>query len=172
MRKIVRVKKYKVTYKVTQCIHFKVQPLSVATLSSFSWLIPSSLISTCLLVYQFRAQSHISTSLEKSSGSETGHNRLQLLLFMNMKHIVIQSRVLIVVYIVVDVEVFVVMKYIVIQMVFTVETYVRKKSYKKCHSRFLYQFHGVLILFKINVHKSLGFLIGIVKQPVVLKMNW
>lgn len=73
-------------------------------------------------------------------------------------------------YIVVDV--FVVMKYSVIQMVFIVETYVRKKSYKECHSRFIYRFHGVLILFKINVHKNLGFLIGSVKQPVVVKMNW
>ena len=73
-------------------------------------------------------------------------------------------------YVVVDV--FVVMKYCVIQMVFIVETYVRKKSYKKCHSRFIYQFHGVLILFKMNVHKNLGFLIGIVKQPIVVKMNW
>jgi hypothetical protein len=70
------------------------------------------------------------------------------------------------------VDVFVVMKYSVIQMVFIVETYVRKKSYKKCHSRFIYQFYGVLILFKMNVHKNLGFLIGIVKQPIVVKMNW
>jgi hypothetical protein len=60
-------------------------------------------------------------------------------------------------YIVVGVDVFVVMKYSVIQMVFIVETYVRKKSYKKCHSRFIYQFLGVLILFKINVHKNPGF---------------
>ena len=74
-------------------------------------------------------------------------------------------------YIVVDV-VCVVMKCSVIQMVFIVETYVRKKSYKKCHSKFMYQFHGVLTLFKINVHKNLGFLIGIMKQPVVVKMNW
>jgi hypothetical protein len=73
-------------------------------------------------------------------------------------------------YVVVDV--FVVMEYCVIQMVFIVETYVRKKSYKKCHSRFIYQFHGVLILFKMNVYKNLGFLIGIVKQPIVVKMNW
>jgi hypothetical protein len=87
MRKIVGVKKY----KVTQCIHFKVQPLSVAALFSFSWLIPTSLISTCLLVYKFHARSHISASLEKSAGLEIQHNRLQLLLFMNMKYIVIQS---------------------------------------------------------------------------------
>jgi hypothetical protein len=53
---------------------------------------------------------------------------------------------------------FVVMKYSVIQMFFIVETCVRKKSYKKCHSRFINQFHGVLVLFKINVHKNLGFL--------------
>jgi hypothetical protein len=82
MRKIVRVRKF----KVTQCIHFRVQPLSVAALSSFSWLIPSSLISTRLFVYQFHAWSHISASLEKSSGLE-----IQLLLFMNMKYIVIHS---------------------------------------------------------------------------------
>jgi len=49
------------------------------------------------------------------------------------------------------------MKYSVIHMVFIVETYVRKTSYKKCHSRFVYQFHGVMILFKINVHKNLFF---------------
>jgi hypothetical protein len=64
----------------------------------------------------------------------------------------------------VDVDVFVVMKYSVIQMVFIVETCVWKKSYKECHRRFIYQFHGVLILFKINVRKNLGFLIGSVKQ--------
>jgi hypothetical protein len=87
MRKIIGVKKN----KVTQCIHFKVQPLSVAALSSFSWLIASSLNSTCLLMYQFHARSHISASLEKSSDSETGYNRLQLLLFMNMKYVVIQN---------------------------------------------------------------------------------
>jgi len=46
-------------------------------------------------------------------------------------------------YIVVDVDVFVVMKYSVIQMVFIVETYVRKKSYKKCHSRFSWCFDSV-----------------------------
>jgi hypothetical protein len=42
-------------------------------------------------------------------------------------------------------------------MVFIVETYVKKKKYRKCCSKFISQFHGVLIPFRINVHKNLGF---------------
>jgi hypothetical protein len=52
------------------------------------------------------------------------------------------------------------MKYSLMQKVFTAETYVRKKSYKKCRDKFRRRFPGVSLPSKKTIYRLVNTFIG------------